>query len=284
MRIASFQTRLASPAKEMDPVRDGPGAAHGEFSSTLQLRTDDGIEGIGYAGFVGQEMLGSLKEAVDALAQHAIGDDPLDVEAIGAKLLEWGGKGAPAGTITRAVAAIDVALWDIKGKALGQPVYKLLGGFRDRIATYASGFLWRTYDASALAETGARLVEEGFRAMKFRMGAEDSAAAEVTRMKVLREAVGDGIDLMVDINQAWDVNRSIAVGREMEKVQSVLARRPHPSSGLRRAGAHRQCARHAYFSGRVSLRHSAVPAHARAPLGGYRDDRPASRGGELRLG
>ena len=216
MRIASFRTGLASPAKEMDPVRDGPGAAMANFV-TLQLRTDDGIEGIGYAGFVGQETLGSLKEAVDALAQHAIGDDPLDVEAIGAKLLEWGGKGAPAGTITRAVAAIDVALWDIKGKALGQPVYKLLGGFRDRIATYASGFLWRTYDASALAETGAKLVEEGFRAMKFRMGAEDSAAAEVTRMKALRDAVGDEIDLMVDINQGWDVNRSIAVGREMEK-------------------------------------------------------------------
>ncbi len=216
MQIASFQTRLACPAKTMDPVRDGPGAAMANFV-TLQLRTDDGIEGIGYAGFVGQALLSSLKEAIDALAQHAIGDDPLDVEAIGAKLLEWGGKGAPAGTITRAASAIDVALWDIKGKALGQPLYKLLGGFRDRIPTYASGFLWRTYDARALAETGVKLVEEGFRAMKFRMGDEDSAAKEVTRMRALRDAVGGEIDLMVDINQSWDVNRSIAVGREMEK-------------------------------------------------------------------
>ena len=232
MKIASFQTRLVSPAKTMDPVHDGPGAAMANFV-TLQLRTDDGIEGIGYAGFVGREMLRSLKEAVDALAQHAMGDDPFNVEAIGSKLLEWGGKGASAGTITRAVAAIDVALWDIKGKALGQPVYKLLGGYRDRIATYASGFLWRTYDAPALAERGAKLVEEGFRAMKFRMGAEQSAGTEVTRMKALRAAVGDKIDLMVDINQAWDVNRSIAVGRKMEKCNLYWLDRSYPENWVK---------------------------------------------------
>ena len=117
--------------------------------------------------------------------------------------------------MTRAVSAIDVAIWDMKGKALGQPVYKLLGGFRDRVPTYASGRLWRTYDLGALAEAGPQLVEQDFKAMKFRMGAEDSAAKELARMRVMREAVGDDIDLMLDINQGWDVNQSIAIGREL---------------------------------------------------------------------
>lgn len=184
---------------------------------TLRLRTDEGIEGIGYAGFVSRPMLNSLQEAVNALAEHTVGDDPRDVEAIGEKLLSLGGKGAPAGAVTRAAAAIDVALWDIKGKSFGEPLHKLLGGYRNRIPTYASGFLWRNYDAHLLAEVGVELVEKGFRAMKFRMGGEQKEAREVARMRALREAVGAEIDLMVDINQGWDVNRTIAVGREMEK-------------------------------------------------------------------
>jgi L-alanine-DL-glutamate epimerase-like enolase superfamily enzyme len=108
-------------------------------------------------------------------------------------------------------------LWDIQGKAFGKPVYQLLGGFRDRVPTYASGYLWRTYDRKALAEWGPKLVEQGFRAMKFRMGAEDSPTKEIERMKALREAVGDDITLMVDINQGWDVNQAIKVGRAMER-------------------------------------------------------------------
>ena len=147
-------------------------------------------------------MTKALKEAVDALAAQVIGEDPMLTEAIGEKLLEIGGRGAAAGLVTRAVSAIDVALWDLKGKILGQPVWKLLGGFRNRVPAYASGHLWRTYDADALARKGAELVEQGFRAMKFRMGAEPSNTAEMDRMHALCDAVGDEIDIMVDINRA----------------------------------------------------------------------------------
>ena len=214
MKIVSFSTRVVSVPRETGPLSQGPGATSADFV-TLRLRTDDGVEGIGYTGFASNLMRKPLKESLDALAGQTIGDDPMMVESIGAKLRALAGGGAPAGLVTRVIAAIDVALWDIKGKSLGQPVYKLLGGYRDRVPTYASGRLWRTYDLDALAETGVKLVEQGFKAMKFRMGAEDSASKEIARMKVLREAVGDDIDLMVDINQGWDVNRSIAIGRHM---------------------------------------------------------------------
>ena len=218
MQIASWQTRCARPSQNYDAVIDGPGKNVANFV-TLQLRTDTGIEGIGYAGFVSLPMLNSLRAAVDALVEETVGDDPLNIERISAKLLAIGGLGAPAGMVTRAAAAIDIALWDIKGKACGQPVYKLLGGFRPRVPCYASGRLWRTYSADMLATAGAALVEQGFRAMKFRMGDEPTAAAEVDRMRALRESVGDDIDIMVDINQGWDVNLAIQVGREMEKSQ-----------------------------------------------------------------
>ena len=216
MKIDSFQTRIVSPARDLEITRDGPGKLLANFV-TLQLRTNVGIEGIGYAGFVRESMLKALAEVIDALTVQTIGDDPLRIQAIVEKLLNFGGNGAPAGIVTQAVAAIDVALWDIKGKALDQPVHKLLGGYRDRIPCYASGLLWRNYDAHALAKTGADLVEQGFRAMKFRMGDEKTASAEIIRMKALRDSVGDEVDLMVDINQDWDLNRSIQIGREMER-------------------------------------------------------------------
>ena len=216
MKIQSFSTRAVSFTDRPLPIAKGPGATMANFVA-LTLRTDDGIEGIGYAGFVPGVVLKGLLEVTNGLAGCTIGDDPLRVEAIAAKLLHLGGFGAPAGLITRAAAAIDIALWDIQGKAFGKPVYQLLGGFRDRVPTYASGYLWRGYDLKMLAEWGPKLVEQGFRAMKFRMGAEDSPEKEIERMRVLREAVGDEITLMVDINQGWDVNQSITIGRALER-------------------------------------------------------------------
>ena len=214
MKITAFETSVVAIPREAGPLSEGPGSVAASFV-TLKLRADDGTEGIGYAGFTSGVMLKALKESVDALAEQTIGSDPMMVEEIWARLLAIGGSGAPAGLVTRSVSAIDVALWDIRGKALGQPVYRLLGGFADRVPTYASGHLWRTYDLNMLAETGPKLVEQGFKAMKFRMGGEDSDAKEIERMRVMREAIGDDVDLMVDINQGWDINTAIRVGRQM---------------------------------------------------------------------
>ena len=215
MKIQTFATQVVSLPRDVGHLDEAPEQVSVDFV-TLRFKTDEGAEGIGYAGFAAPVMTKALKEAVDALAAETIGWDPLRVEAIGEKLLEIGGRGAAAGLVTRAVSAIDVALWDLKGKLTGQPLWRLLGGYRNRVPAYASGHLWRTYDADALAQKGAELVEQGFLAMKFRMGAEGSNAVEAERMHALREAVGDEVDIMVDINQGWDVNRSIAMGREME--------------------------------------------------------------------
>jgi D-arabinonate dehydratase len=169
MKIESFATHVVTLPREVGSLAEAPEQVSTDFV-TLRFRTDEGAEGIGYAGFAAPVMTKALRAAVDALAEQVIGDDPMRVEAIGEKLLEIGGRGAPAGLVTRAVSAIDVALWDLKGKVLGQPLWKLLGGYSDRVPAYASGHLWRTYDADALARKGAELVAQGFLAMKFRMG------------------------------------------------------------------------------------------------------------------
>ncbi len=214
MRINGFKTKVVSVPRERGPLGEGVDTLASNFV-TLRLTTDEGVEGIGYGGFVSSLMVKALKEAMDALAEVTIGEDPMNNEAISAKLFALAGSGAPAGLVTRSVSAIDVAVWDIKGKALGQPVYKLLGGHRDRVSTYYSGTLWRPYTLEELRESGIELAEQGFKSMKFRMGAEDTAAKELARAQVLREAVGPDVDLMVDINQGWDVNTAITIGREL---------------------------------------------------------------------
>lgn len=215
MKIASFETRAVSLAGAPEPIRNSPGEAVANFV-TLKLRTDEGLEGLGYGGFIPAVALPALKAMLDGLAGLAVGMDALEREAVSQKLLRTGGEGSPGGLVTRAVSAIDTALWDIKGKAFAQPVWKLLGGLRRRVPCYASGRLWRNHDLETLASDGPKLVEQGFRAMKFRMGAERSHHAELERLRVLREAVGPDVDLMVDINQGWDVHRAIRVGRAME--------------------------------------------------------------------
>ncbi|MGI8552078.1 MAG: mandelate racemase/muconate lactonizing enzyme family protein [Dehalococcoidia bacterium] len=214
MKISGFRTRAVRLPRESGPLGGGAGLAAADFV-TLQIHTDAGIDGIAFAGYVSSLLTKALKLCLDALAEQTLGEDPLAVDAISARLFDLGGVGAPAGLVTIAIAAIDVALWDLKGKAMGQPLYRLLGGLRDRVPTYASGHLWRNYDLNALAETTAKLVAQGFRAMKFRLGAEANAARELARVRVMREAAGQEIDLMVDINQGWSVPQAVTIGRHL---------------------------------------------------------------------
>jgi len=121
------------------------------------------------------------------------------------------------GALTPALrAAVDMACWDLRGKAAGRSVCALLGGLRDRAPTYASGALVRGYPVEYLAMAGPRLVEMGFRQMKMQCGSEPTMAASVERVRVMREALGPDIDLMCDINQLWNVNQAIEIGRLVE--------------------------------------------------------------------
>ena len=183
---------------------------------TLEVDTDEGLQGIGVT-FFGGPLTPALRSAVDSLCELIIGDDPLPVEAVAAKLQKAAGSAGPEGIFTLALAAVDMALWDIKGKALDQSVCSLLGGHRDRVVTYASGALMRPFNLEYLAEAGPRLVERGFRQMKTQMGAEPTAEREVARIRTLRQAIGPDIDLMCDINQLWNVNQAIDIGQRVEE-------------------------------------------------------------------
>jgi len=169
MKITKIQSDILH-IPEDDPLADMPEDVNRLRPIViLRMQTDQGIEGIGLT-FYGGAMTGSLRVAVDELGALCIGEDPLRIEAIVRKLrLAAGDSVGPAGVFTLALAAIDTALWDIKGKALDQPLWKLLGGTRDRVATYASGSLRRGLTDAQAATAARRLLDKGFVEMKTQM-------------------------------------------------------------------------------------------------------------------
>jgi L-alanine-DL-glutamate epimerase-like enolase superfamily enzyme len=220
MKITGIQSQVVKlPAEE--PLAGGP-PFHRPFHEfvTLRIETDDGIEGIGVS-FFATALTATLKLAVDQLGAMVIGEDPLRIEAVGQKLCDaTGGWAGPGGISTLAFSAIDMALWDIKGKALGQPLAMLLGGLRDRVPTYASGALLRTHPLEHVVKAAPLLVEKGFRQMKMQLALPGNATPrrEVERARLIREAIGPDVDLMCDINQRWSVNQAIDIGRRIEDV------------------------------------------------------------------
>ena len=220
MKITHFQTQIVKlPADE--PLSGGP-VTPGTTREmvTLRIGTDAGIEGIGYT-FFGAALTGALKQAVDALGNLAIGEDPLRTEAIAAKLRTAAAGSGPGGILTLAISAIDIALWDIRGKALNLPLWQMIGGSRERVPTYASGALMRTFPLDHLVKAAPRLVEKGFRQMKTQLAlpGDTSPALEVERIRKVRESIGPGIDLMCDINQRWRVEQAIDIGTRIEDVR-----------------------------------------------------------------
>jgi L-talarate/galactarate dehydratase len=218
MKVNQVTARILSTPADNPLVVGLPAPTGTREFVAVQIVTDDGIEGIGIT-FFGGPLTGALKQAVEALGELTIGEDPLRVEAIAGKLRRTASSAGPGGIFTLALSAIDIALWDIKGKALNQPVSKLIGGYRDRVPTYASGALLRQHPLDYLEQAGPRLVNMGFKQMKTQLGAEPTVAASVERIQVLRQSIGEDVDLMCDINQLWNVNQAIEVGQRVAPYQ-----------------------------------------------------------------
>jgi L-talarate/galactarate dehydratase len=219
MKIDRVQSDILS-IPEDEPLANAPERPNAMRPIvTLRMRTDDGIEGIGLT-FYGGALTGALRAAVDALGAVAVGEDPLRPEAVAHKLRAVAGGCEPGGIFTLAAAAIDMALWDVKGKALGQPLWKLLGGARERVPTYASGALRRGLSHDQAAGAAARLKAKGFTEMKMQLAlpGAPTVADEVTRARVVREAIGPDVRLMCDINQRWRPEQAVDIGHRVEDV------------------------------------------------------------------
>ncbi|HLH71994.1 MAG TPA: mandelate racemase/muconate lactonizing enzyme family protein [Chloroflexota bacterium] len=179
--------------------------------SLVKIETDEGITGIGLGG-------GGLigRATVQHLTKELIGEDPINVERLWHKM--WIPKLiGRRGLTTRAISAIDIGLWDIRAKVANLPLYKLLGGFRDRVPTYiAGGYYEEGKGLKELAREMEENVEIGARAIKMKVGAV-SIAEDVERVKTVRQAVGPNVKVMVDANCAYRYYQAIQLAKRIEE-------------------------------------------------------------------
>ncbi len=197
----------------------------------VRVHTDEGHMGIGEAhgsGLFREGSNGDLTAAgasrvvVDGLKPLLVGEDPLDNERLWQKMFGlthqrgWSLRGWDRTQIMTAMASVDIALWDLKGKAANLPVYKILGGNRERVPCYVTGGYYQegktTEDLVRECET---YVDMGYNAIKLKIGGV-SVEEDVARVQAVRGALGPSVDLMVDVNEGYDVPSAIRAARLLE--------------------------------------------------------------------
>ncbi|MBS27908.1 MAG: hypothetical protein CL566_03150 [Alphaproteobacteria bacterium] len=181
-----------------------------------RIETDEGIEGLGFTMLVGGMGAGSVRAYLEeSIIPLVVGADPLQIGVIWQSMYENDRGLRKKGIPVYAMSAIDIGLWDILGKVVGRPVWHLLGAHNERVPVYGSGgFLSYTVD-EIVAEAEA-FRAQGCRHYKFKLGRPD-VMENVERVRQVREALGDDMEILVDANQRWDVATNIRVGRMLEE-------------------------------------------------------------------
>jgi L-alanine-DL-glutamate epimerase-like enolase superfamily enzyme len=189
-----------------------------------EITTEQGHSGIGFsyskrAG--GPAQYAHAKE----VAEGIIGEDPNDIGKIYTKLLWAGASVGRSGVATQALAAIDIALYDLKAKRAGLPLAKLLGSYRDSVKTYntSGGFLNATLDE--VKERATQSINDGIGGIKIKVGLPDSKE-DLRRVAGVREHIGWDVPLMVDANQQWDRATALRMGRQLEEFNLIWIEEP----------------------------------------------------------
>ena len=188
--------------------------------SVIEVLTDQGLSGIGPAIESG---------ALEAAKAQLAGKDPFDIERLAGPLRYYAGS-------PRTVSSLEIALWDLAGKAAGQPLYKLWGAAKDRVPAYASMVQLSTPEERV--RMAVQLKSQGWKAIKLRAHYQ-TLREDVSLVEAVRKAVGDDMSIMVDANQAqsfgtwqpgvrWDFRRALETARELERLDCVWLEEPRP--------------------------------------------------------
>ena len=204
-------------------------STHGEISHSglivARIRDTEGVEGIGYTYTVND--IGS--RAIHALIEYdlapcLIGGDAREIDRLWDRMwwhTHFCGRG---GATAFAIAALDVALWDLEGRRRGEPLWRLLGGHRRKVPAYAGGIDLR-FTLDALREQTRGFIDRGFGAIKMKVGRE-RLSEDVERVAAIRELVGSDFPLMADANMRWQVHEAIAAARALAPHSLVWLEEP----------------------------------------------------------
>ncbi|TBL79897.1 mandelate racemase/muconate lactonizing enzyme family protein [Paenibacillus thalictri] len=197
------------------PITNGKHTYSNVRLAMVKIETDEGITGIGLGEAIGNDH-DIFKAIAEYLKPQLIGEDPINVERLWHKM--WVPKlVGRRGLTTRVISAIDIGLWDLKGKVTGIPLYKLLGGYRDSVPAYiAGGYYEEGKGLKELQDEMLQYVSWGARAVKMKVGAL-SLHEDAKRVKAVREAVGPEIKILLDANCAYRYYDAVRFARLVEE-------------------------------------------------------------------
>jgi L-alanine-DL-glutamate epimerase-like enolase superfamily enzyme len=226
MKITTLETYFLS-APLPQPVRTSTSTLSRVSEVIVKLTTDNDLVGIGEAHgpFLfqqGPDGLRSVSDILRSITPLVVGNDPFDAERIWQELFALtytSVRGIPTlakqqRPLVTAISAVDIALWDLKGKAIGRPVHALLGGaLRQHVPAYVTGFYYRDGERpDDLVREAAMYVEAGYRTLKVKVGGL-TPEADAERVGRIRKAVGQDVALMLDANQGWNLPTALRAAK-----------------------------------------------------------------------
>jgi L-alanine-DL-glutamate epimerase-like enolase superfamily enzyme len=217
MKITRVVARARSQPRAQ-PVRDALQSLDTNGECQVRIEASDGFAGhatISFGRLAGAP--GVLAQLInDELAPAVVGQDPFMIRVIRDRLWAVTDYHGTTGLALMGIAGIDIAVWDLVGHAVGQPVWRLLGGSRDRVPAYAM-VGWLNYDVDALKRICERAIEQGFRGVKIKVGAP-TLEEDVARIEAVRASIGPGKLMMVDANQVFGVAEALRRGKVYEEL------------------------------------------------------------------
>lgn len=217
MKILDLKTHVLSTPLEV-PFAFSMGWVSRRSTMIVELITDDGVTGWGEAlchGLQPPEIAATIVQT--ALKPVVVGQDPFDVDVLWERMYNRTRPFGQKGAVPNAISAVDIAIWDCLGRALGKPIHKLLGGaYRSEVQPYATGFYRQqgvSYPADAIEEAR-RHVSNGFTAMKLKIGF--GVDEDIAYVHAVRDAIGPGPKLMVDANHAYNVGAARRILKAIE--------------------------------------------------------------------
>jgi L-alanine-DL-glutamate epimerase-like enolase superfamily enzyme len=230
MKITRAEAYLCDLAVER-PRTDAIQAFTKQETIFVEIETDDGFQGTGYAYTIGTGGRAVLQLLRVDLLHRLIGEDARQIEAIWQKLF-WATHGTVVGAITSlALAAVDIALWDLRGKALGQPLWLLAGGASPRVPLYDTEGGWLHLSTEELVAGARNSIAQGWPGVKLKVG-KPSPFEDLERLRAVREAVGPHVHIMVDANQSLTYPEAKRRARLFEDIDLFWFEEPLPAEDI----------------------------------------------------
>ncbi|MDD2882277.1 MAG: mandelate racemase/muconate lactonizing enzyme family protein [Rhodoferax sp.] len=224
VEVSLYQVPLKTPVSDAKVLtgRQKPLSHIGMLTVTIE--TVNGAQGFGFSYALRAGSAALYAHAKD-LAGELIGEDPRDIGRLWEKLAWLGASVSRTGVSVQAIAAFDIALWDLKAKSANVSIGKLLGTYRDAVPCYnTSGGYLNASTAEVLDNVDAS-INRGLGGIKLKVGQPD-LKKDLDRVAAVRQHVGDGVPLMVDANQQWDYTTALRAGRVLDQYKLVWLEEP----------------------------------------------------------